>query len=596
MRFRGSSRGLLLVAFSAVALAGCGEAALHGNGPKRPKNKTAKATPNPFPTRDTLDKLARMPMQPQVTRNIAPAADWKVDASGADVAPPIEARFAQVATKAGAAITYSKELRCAARELGRFQLEHDASPDERLKRFIIAACGLTTPSIATGEQKGDAPKEITDETIVLQWQSKLTIPEEYRGGGVGIWMGRKGKRVVIFTTATRSQTDVVVSPSDTVGQIFVRGTAPAGSEMVLGLVNQGEHGVAHCEPDTTSPLPLPLFALRCPMAEGDKTAWVEVASRAQGHVLLRSFGLALARRDPTAIPQYAGPPREPRPVTTAPELRAAVLEGVNRARASGKLAPVTMAPTQTSTNERLAPHFFQAALTSDQQKGDVVGLGLLAGWDVQGTIRNGNLFAALLSGTKDASSWLDYALEMPMGRYTMLEPGARQIAIGVPPPGEVGGLGAVVTTYELFGGPDHRADAARVFDRMARLRTSRGLQQPVAIQGIKALGVQATLVNAGRTDAEDALNEVLLAERDRTHRSVRGWVVSTNDLDAVPFPPEMLAAGPLNVGVEVTHHRPEGAAWGSYVVFLVMQVTGAPQNGVQSPQIQAVGEQATQAF
>ena len=503
------------------------------------------------------------------------------------MAPPIETRFAQVATKAGAAITDTKELRCAARELGRFQLEHDASPDERIKRFIIAACGLTTPGITTIGQHGDAPEEIPVETIVSQWQSKLTVPAELRGGGVGIWMGRKGKRVVVFTTGTKTQGDVVVAPTDTAGQISVRGTAPPGTEMVLGLVNQGEHGVARCEPDTTTPLPLPLFALRCPMADGDKTAWVEVSSRAQGHVLLRSFGLALARRDLLVVPQYAGVPREPRPVTTAPELRAAVLEGVNRTRAVAKLAPVAMAPEQTSTNERLAPHFFQAALASDQQKGDVVGLGLVAGWDVEGTIRNGNLFAALLSGTKDASSWLDYALEMPMGRYTMLEPGGRQIAIGVPAPAEVGGLGAVVTTYELFGGPDHRADAARVFDRMTQLRASRGLPQPVAIQGIKALGVQATLVNAGRTDAEDALNEVLLAERDRTHRSVRGWVVSTSDLDAVPFPPEMLAAGPLNVGVEVTHYRPEGAPWGSYVVFLVMQVNGTPNN-VQSPRIQAL--------
>ena len=72
MRFRAPVLALL----SAVVILGCGEAALNGSGPKRPKNKGAKAAPpNPFPTRATLDKVARTPMQPQAARNIASAAD-----------------------------------------------------------------------------------------------------------------------------------------------------------------------------------------------------------------------------------------------------------------------------------------------------------------------------------------------------------------------------------------------------------------------------------------------------------------------------------------------------------------------------------------
>lgn len=578
-------------ALSTVACGGAENEPRTAHGKKRAKAAAA----NPFPSRDSLSKLAQAPVAAAPARSVASVPEWKVEIVPSDTpAPPVEARFAQAATKTGANVTFSAELRCVAREVGRFQAEHKASPDERLKRFMVAACGLTNPAVGTFGQEGDAPPEVTDEALITQWQQKLVIPEQLRGSAVGVWLSRKGKRAVIMAAFAKPQADVVLVPTDAAGQVVVRGAAPAGTDAVIGLVNHGEHGVARCEQDAATPLPL--FAFRCAMAEGDKTAWVEIAVRAQGRLLMRSYGLALARRDAAAPLQLSVVPRAPKPVTSAGDLRAAVLEGVNQARTSAKLTPLVLAPTQTATNDRLAPHFFEASFNSDREKGDVVGLGLLAGWDVEGTIRNGNLFSALLSGTSDANSWLDYALEMPMGRFTMLEASARQIAIGVAPPGGLGGLGAVVTTYDLFTSNDHRADATRVFNQMSRARTARGLPQPVMMQGMNVLGAQAKLVNAGTKDAEDALDAAMIAVRDRSHQSVRGWVLTTNDLDNVPFPPEVLAAGPLQVGIEVTHHKAEGAAWGSYVVFVVMPAGAGPNNTVQSPQIQANGWSARAVF
>jgi hypothetical protein len=555
---------LSLSALFALAGLGCGGGSLNA--------QVAKASP--FPSRDALAKLASAPVKAMAAQKVAPAIDWTVDAPE-PTAPPVEARFAQVAAKTGGGITYSPELRCVAREIGRFYLEHGAKPDERLKRFIIAACGSTSPSVGTGEVTGEAPPESTDEQLLADWQAKLEIPAAYRGGVVGLWFGRKGTRIVVMTALAKPTADVVVSPADATGQVLVHGMAPADTEGVIALINQGDKGVTSCEADLATALPL--FAFKCPMVEGDKTAWVEVAARARGRLLMRSIGLALARRDATAALVYSAAPREARAVGSSADLSAAVLDGVNRARAEAKLAPLTLTRAQSATNERLAPHFFAASMESDQAKADMVSLGLIAGWEVEGTIRNGNLFAALLSGSNDANGWLDYALEMPMGRHTMLHAGSRQIAIGAAPSQMLGGLGAVVTTYEFFGGTDHRADVAHVFARLSRLRAARGLPKPVAMPGMKTLGMQAALVNAGQKDADQALNEALVAERDRSGRSMRGWVLATNDLDSMPFPAEVLAAGPLTIGVEVTHFRPEGAAWGSYVVFFVMPQKDAPQ-------------------
>ncbi|HSO35633.1 MAG TPA: hypothetical protein VLT33_24055, partial [Labilithrix sp.] len=87
----------------------------------------------------------------------------------------------------------------------------------------------------------------------------------------------------------------------------------------------------------------------------------------------------------------------------------------------------------------------------------------------------------------------------------------------------------------------------------------------------------------GRKDAQDALDAALVAVRNRTHHGVRGWIAMTNDLDAIPFPPELLGAPSATVGIEVTHVRNPGAAWGTYVVFLVSPAVDA----TPTPQIQA---------
>jgi len=66
-----------------------------------------------------------------------------------------------------------------------------------------------------------------------------------------------------------------------------------------------------------------------------------------------------------------------------------------------------------------------------------------------------------------------------------------------------------------------------------------------------------------------ALDTALGTEAQRLGQPMRGWVLVTNDLDFLPFPKELLAPGPLSVRAVVTHYRPEDAAWGAYLVYLV---------------------------
>lgn len=543
---------------------------------------------SPFPSRDSLRTLAATPVAAAPVQSVASAPAWNVVVDTSDAASLAEGRFAELVANSDARLTYAKNLRCVAREIARFQAEHGALPNERLRRFINAACNVTDLGVGALTLTVNATSDVSDAQILAEWQLTSGLPPQVKGNGVGVWMARSNTRAAIVIAFAKSENKMVVSPVDASGEFTVQGVAPSNSEYVLGLVNQHD-GVATCEAETGTPPPL--FSFRCAMASGDQTAWVEILTRAEGRLLMRSTGLGLARRDASAPVAFVASTRPPRPATSAAELQKAVLEGINQVRAVAKLSPVVLASTQTTTNERLAPHFFAASMKNDLPTSDLVGLGLLAGWDVDGTIKRGNLYASMLSGTTDANEWLDYALEAPMGRFTMLGPEARQVAIGVPTPSQIGGLGAIVTSYDMFTSNDHRGDAAVVFGLIQKARENRRLPPPTRMPSVPAMAAVAQLVNEGKRHAEDALDDALIAVRDHSRKAVRGWLLTANQLEALPLPPELLRDGPLDIAIEVTHHKPEGAAWGSYVVFVVTPnaVAPAPTPQRQASTIRAAG-------
>lgn len=565
---RGWGLGIVVaLSFGLVGLAGCGGGGA-GSGSFAPKN--------PFPTRDKLAQLAAVQAKPVAARDVASAPDWKVDPAGLDTPPPVETRFGNVAK---GSVTFSRELRCVARELARFHVEHSAAPDERVSRFIGGACGLTSPYFSTGFSTGQGDPNATDEQILAGWQKELKIPDSYKGMQVGVGFARKGDKLVVATAGMKpdAAVGVVVDRADASGLVIVHGTAPAKTEAMLALINRGA-GVATCEPDVN--VPLPAFSFRCTMAPDDKSAWVEVSAQAEGRLLTSSIALALARRDATTPLEYVTTRRE---VPAGKDLSTSLLDAVNRARAAAGVAPIALAPKQSATNTQLAPHFFAAEADNDHDKTDLVGLGLIAGWDVEGMIRDGDFYASLLSGNGDGNAWIDYALESPMGRHTMLAPSAKQIAIGVPPKDTIGGTGALVTTYAFFGSEDHAGDAQRVLLRLQRARLARGLSKPIPIKGLDRMKAQAALVRLGQKDAYVALNDALTEERDRSGVGVKGWVVGTHDIETMPLPPEMLTSPQLQVGIEVTHYRPEGVPWGLYVVFFLSPAgSAAPQQQTAS--------------
>lgn len=54
-------------------------------------------------------------------------------------------------------------------------------------------------------------------------------------------------------------------------------------------------------------------------------------------------------------------------------------------------------------------------------------------------------------------------------------------------------------------------------------------------------------------------------------RRPRGWALVTHDLDKLVLPNELLVPSPVppQVGIEVTHFKPEGAPWGAYLLYVI---------------------------
>lgn len=230
-----------------------------------------------------------------------------------------------------------------------------------------------------------------------------------------------------------------------------------------------------------------------------------------------------------------------------------------------------LAAAQSATAAALAGHYFAAAQgPKPDETLDTIALGLLAGWQVGGMIRDGSFFWSLLPLTRDAGRWLGAALAMPMGRVALLEPDIEEVAIGPTLVSSPEAIGAIVTGYRFHHGADHARDARRLLLRIALARKRMGLNVPGRLAGMDAvLKDELARVNEGRARPFEALEATLERGVDRFGADMRGWVVEATSLDAVEIPAEVLRQPTLHLEVGVTHHKPKGAAWAQLVIVVV---------------------------
>ena len=570
-------RGTKLEAFVAAALcAGLACTGCAAAGPTAPSKPAVV-----FPSRD---EIARIPSQvPRAEvfgiENVA-VETWSfesqasTDAANYEDASPWGDVVRELVKGHPASLTPSSPLKCAAQELARFHAKNGAMPTESLRRFVAARCGAVTAGLMPIFWSVTTPAALPDAELAPKARDGFAkrLSGKVAAGHylLGVGAARVGQRTSAVAVLARDEAKLEPGALevDASRHVTLRGAARGDFTEIGALINRGEVSTAPCTPDPQ--VRPPRFALTCELAPGDSFAWVEVLARKQGELLLHELAETIVNEgDRSAIAYTARHVGPPAPVTGAADFSRALLDGLNRVRTGAHMAPLSLAPQQSIENTRLAGTLIESMLGDDDSVANRAAIGLMAGWEVQGLIRNGNFFLAAV-GTSDATAWLDFALELPIGRSSLLEPAMRQVAIGpaIPPGG--GALGAAVTAYALFETDDHATEATRFFQRIAAARSARGLPAPARVQGLGEMDAELARVAREGAAPMDALQATMQVAVSRTGQGVHGYTLETNDLDQVEVPAALLTAGPMRMMIGVTHHRAEGAAWGQYVVMIVI--------------------------
>lgn len=527
-----------------------------------------------FPTAAELATIAAAPA-PALTSNAVDVPTWTLAGPFPDPLAPAAVSapepWGPILDAAAPTLTFTANAsaHCVARELGRFYLEHQAQPTERLRGLIDGWCGNTALSTDVRFYGGPVPAEISNADIFAQWRepvAALIASQQPAPGGLGgIWYGRDHGRAVIAIVRAVPWVSLDPAPAtpDAESGIAVAGTILFPVTDVRVMANRGALGIATCtfEPGVA----LPRFAARCPIDRADATAWIEVAAVPPGRVLGKVATRVLARRA-TATPTYALTlPIEDAPAAAGAEALTALL---NRVRATAGLAALTVAAEQSALASRLAPHFFGAVLGGDADgTGDRISLGLMAGWGVAAHITSADLVTVWTTGA-DPRALLAAALDSPTGRSVLLAPSATHVAIG-DLAGTAGPVrGSLFVTYHALP-DDIAAGREAIIARIQAERDRLGNRALEFVPGAPSITTDVAAALRGGETPDEVMSALLVEVSRQTGRTAHGGFAVGHLLSTLPLPDSVLTSGEGRALVVVAPYRPAGGAWWSWAAFFI---------------------------
>jgi hypothetical protein len=567
---------LLLIGVMAGCAGGSG-------GPDRPGAPVAAS----FPAPEELYALREQPLEPgsPFGTTFRDVGRWELGGpfpEVAEVAPRPGGRAWDgllddlLAGRAGLAVA-SVAMECYARESGRFLLEHRALPGLALQRFLAGRCAVVTAPPLLATLGWEAERELPLDRAIEELGGDIAEAlRRHAVGGpldVGLWVHSDAGRVdVVIAWGERvARVDPLATELGDSREVVLRGELLRGAAATAAAVTRGRFGWQECEPHAE--VALPRFQFACPIDPADPTTWVSLSYLPPGAILERQALSLLVRAPGQDAREYRRHPYTgPRRVDHAGEVAEALVGLVNQVRAEAGLAPVADAPEQSRVAGELAPHYFSALFDPGSERiAELVAVGMMAGWELPEIVQEGRFSSMWLVESRDVASLLSDALEHPGSRMALLAPEVERIAVGA-----VAGEGdealyvaAIASTYQLFSEVEHRANAERVAGGLTRARAARARAAPRTLDTLVPLAVAAAArVQAGGAP-QDVLGDLIRESVDTLGRSVMGWVVEAQDLDAIAFPDDFLDRPDLEVAIAVSVHRPAGEAWGRYVVLVV---------------------------
>jgi hypothetical protein len=566
----------------ALAVLARGGLALDDPGPTPP---TTEQPGSPFPSREKLEDLTRQPVpEARAEIDVAVVPEWTLEGPFPNVSTAQPYReptnwgglLEAAAVRRAGLVVGTEALHCAAREWGRFQLAHGARPAPDLTRWMAARCGASTAGVVYHHFDGGVPAAASEDEIFEAWSPAVqALIDEHLVGGplaAGIWYGRKDDHAIAVIATGERKVQIaplpqVVAEGD--GVFVLRGETLEEAEGLSAWVNRGAYGAEACEP--ARDLRLPRFAFRCSVDRTDAESWLSVTLTRPGRLLGNGV-----------LDLVLFPSGEPSARWVRPSLGESVVVGpetdvgreiarlVNRVRAKAGVAPLELSDAQSEVARELAPYFFASAWGHGPPgTTDLVVLGLMAGWRVEGTVQSGDFASSWVARSLDLDHLVANALERPSGRRALLSPEFRKLAVGAVVDPDSKSLAGVYGTYALFEEEAHDEHARAVLEALDAARAARGKSRARLLPRIASLGRLAASRVQGDEDPSEVLSDLLRQSSRVLGRSVNGWVAETTDLSKIPFPEALLERDPVHVAVGVSHRRRDEDPWGRFVVLFV---------------------------
>lgn len=570
-----------------MACAGAPRGSKPSGGSEQPVPDSGARPESAFPSPQELEDLGDAPVPEDVfSLDVRVVDGWRLEGpfpTRVGAIPYSEptawsALLDEAARGRAGLVVPTEAMYCVARELGRFYLAHRGQPTDNLRLFITSRCHVSVAQVGFAYIDGQVSPQHSDAQLYAHWKDAAaeTIRNGIIGGPrtAGIWFGRSDDHAVVMVAYGYRQVRVepfspYVGPD---GKLEIEGEVLGPAAGIEALVNRGRFGVAAC--DSVAGVEPPRFHFVCEVDPRDLATHAAVTITLPNRLLSRgALSLLVWPGDETVdvyrLPDYAGP----RPVFESDRVPGDFTDLLNDVRREAGLGPVELDRVQSEIAAGLAPHFFAALFDRKPElTADLVVLGMIAGWNVEGIVQAGHFAAAWALRTNDLGRLLATALQYPVGRKALLARDIDRIAVGPMLETAEGreSLAAVFGTYSLFDERGHDAVAAEVYEKLAADRRERGLGPPERLMEIAGLCQQAASHVKGGADPTDAMNALLRQSVQVLRAPVAGWLSEAGDLAELEFPEEYLTSPSLHVAVAVTHHQPEGQAWGRYVVMLVV--------------------------
>lgn len=472
----------------------------------------------------------------------------------------------------------TEAMYCVAREIGRFFLATRSQPSEGLRRYITARCHATEARVAIGYVDGPVSRHRSDAQVYAHWRDAVRRSLESRLAGgprtAGIWYGRDGDHAVVMQAF--GHREIHVQPFSPVpaadGRIEIRGELLTPAASVRALVNRGRFGVSTC--DSTRDVVPTRFAFVCAVDARDASALISLSVTPPERLLSSNVLHVLARpgnglEDVYRITSYGAA----HPVVSPESTPADFVELLNAVRRLAGLAAVALDPGQSETAAELAPAFFASIFgRSPEYNAEMVILGMLAGWGVDGIVQSGHFTASWVLRSNDLQRLLSAALEEPGGRETLLAPAIDRLAVGPlleSAPGHES-MAAIFGSYALFSEEDHTASVNAVMEKLGHERAERGLGPPNSIDEVAPLCSQAASRVASGETPRDVMRDLLGETVEILQQPATGWIAEVTDLDELSFPDEYLTRPTLGLALAISHREEPGEPWGRWVVMAVV--------------------------